>query len=144
MKRLLPLLLALVVVLAPAASARHEALIHQHGKLEAHGIALTARSAILIDARTGEVLWGKRIHTRRQVASTTKIMTAIVAMERLRPHDVVKVDKSVRRVPPITEAAPGRKVRRGSSSTGRFSTRGTTPRLRSRSAPVARARTSSH
>jgi serine-type D-Ala-D-Ala carboxypeptidase (penicillin-binding protein 5/6) len=110
-KRLFPLLLALVVVLAPAASARHAALIHQQGKLETHGIAVTGRSAILIDARTGEVLWGKRIHVRRQVASTTKIMTAIVAMEHLRPHDVVTVDKSVRRVPPITEGLrPGEKV----------------------------------
>jgi D-alanyl-D-alanine carboxypeptidase len=110
-KRLFPLLLALVVVLAPAASAKHAALIHQQGKLETLGIAVTARSAILIDARTGEVLWGKRIHVRRQVASTTKIMTAIVAMERLRPHDIVTVDKSVRRVPPITEGLrPGEKV----------------------------------
>jgi serine-type D-Ala-D-Ala carboxypeptidase (penicillin-binding protein 5/6) len=111
LRRLFPLLLALVVVLAPAASARHAALIHQQGPLDAHGIVVTARSAILIDARSGEVLWGKRVHVRRQVASTTKIMTAIVALERLRPHDVVTVDKSVRRVPPITEGLrPGEKV----------------------------------
>jgi D-alanyl-D-alanine carboxypeptidase len=110
-RRLFLLLLALVIVLAPAASARHAALIHQQGPLEAHGSGLTARSAILIDAGTGEVLWGKRIHVRRHVASTTKIMTAIVAMERLRPHDIVTVDKSVRRVPPITEGLrPGEKV----------------------------------
>ena len=57
------------------------------------------------------MLWGKRIHVRRQVASTTKIMTAIVAMERLRPHDIVTVDRSVRRVPPITEGLrPGERV----------------------------------
>ena len=38
-------------------------------------------------------------------------MTAIVAMERLRPHDVVTVDPSVTRVPPITEGLrPGEKV----------------------------------
>ena len=48
---------------------------------------------------------------RHPVASTTKIMTAIVAMERLRPHDVVTVDRSVRRVAPITEGLrPGEKV----------------------------------
>jgi D-alanyl-D-alanine carboxypeptidase len=38
-------------------------------------------------------------------------MTAVVAMERLRPHYVVVIDKSVRRVAPITEGLrPGEKV----------------------------------
>jgi D-alanyl-D-alanine carboxypeptidase (penicillin-binding protein 5/6) len=106
---LLPLFLALVLV--PAASAQRASLVHQTGPLSAHGIKVTARSAILVDAGNGAVLWGKRIHVRRQIASTTKIMTAIVALERLAPHDVVTVDRSVRRVPPITEGLrPGEKV----------------------------------
>lgn len=110
MKRFVLPLLALAILVAPASGARAP-LIHQDGRLAAHGISVTARSAILIDARSGEVLWGKRIHVRRQIASTTKIMTALVAMERLRPHDVVTIDKSVRRVPPITEGLrPGEKV----------------------------------
>jgi serine-type D-Ala-D-Ala carboxypeptidase (penicillin-binding protein 5/6) len=72
---------------------------------------LTARSAILVDAESGRVLWAKRAYVRRPIASTTKIMTALVAMERLRPHDLVTVDRSVRRVPPITEGLrPGEKV----------------------------------
>jgi serine-type D-Ala-D-Ala carboxypeptidase (penicillin-binding protein 5/6) len=104
------LLLALAILAAPASGARAP-LIHQDGQLAGHGITVTARSAILIDDRSGKVLWGKRIHVRRQIASTTKIMTALVAMERLRPHDVVTIDKSVRRVPPITEGLrPGEKV----------------------------------
>jgi serine-type D-Ala-D-Ala carboxypeptidase (penicillin-binding protein 5/6) len=38
-------------------------------------------------------------------------MTAILAMERLRPHDIVTVDKSVSRVPPFVEGLrPGEKV----------------------------------
>jgi len=110
LKRFVLPLLALAILAAPASGARAP-LIHQDGRLAAHGISVTARSAILIDARSGEVLWGKRIHVRRQIASTTKIMTALVAMERLRPHDVVTIDKSVRRVPPITEGLrPGEKV----------------------------------
>jgi serine-type D-Ala-D-Ala carboxypeptidase (penicillin-binding protein 5/6) len=57
------------------------------------------------------VLWAKHQHRRLQIASTTKIMTAIVAMEHLRPHHVVTVDRSVRRVAPITEGLrPGEKV----------------------------------
>jgi D-alanyl-D-alanine carboxypeptidase len=72
---------------------------------------LSARSAILIDGTTGKVLWAKRAHVRRQIASTTKIMTALVAMSRLGPHSIVTVDRAVRRVPPITEGLrPGERV----------------------------------
>ena len=106
-------LLALIVALAlvPAAAGQREPLLHQSGPLPGHGIKVTAKAAILIDASDGTVLWARYQHRRLQVASTTKIMTAIVAMERLRPHDVVTVDKSVRRVAPITEGLrPGEKV----------------------------------
>jgi D-alanyl-D-alanine carboxypeptidase (penicillin-binding protein 5/6) len=92
-----------VVALAPSATAEQEPLLRQSGWLATHGIVLTARSAILVDGSTGTVLWAKRPNTRRPVASTTKIMTALVAMERLGPHAIVTVDKSVRRVPPIKE-----------------------------------------
>jgi serine-type D-Ala-D-Ala carboxypeptidase (penicillin-binding protein 5/6) len=106
-------LLALTLVLAvvPAAAAQREPLLHQSGPLPGHGIRVSARGAILIDAAGGTVLWAKHSHRRLQIASTSKIMTAIVAMERLRPHAVVTVDKSVRRVAPITEGLrPGEKV----------------------------------
>lgn len=42
---------------------------------------VTAPSAILIDARSGQVLWSKNAHHSRAIASTTKIMTAILAAE---------------------------------------------------------------
>jgi D-alanyl-D-alanine carboxypeptidase (penicillin-binding protein 5/6) len=107
-----PLLALLAgVLLVPAAAAQPEALIRGPGTVPAHGIKVTARSAILIDGTTGEVLWAKRVHVRRPIASTTKIMTALVAMERLGPRSVVTVDRSVRRVPPITEGLrPGERV----------------------------------
>ena len=106
-------LLAIVVavVLASPAAAQRQPLVHQEGALSAHGIAVTAKGAILIDANDGSVLWGKDEHRRLRIASTTKIMTAIVAMERLGPRSVVTVDRSVRRVPPITEGLrPGERV----------------------------------
>ena len=94
-----------------SASAQRVPLLHRSGALPAYGITVTARAAILIDARTGQVLWAKHPHVRHPIASTTKIMTAIVAMERLRPHDVIVVDPSVRRVAPITEGLrPGERV----------------------------------
>ncbi|MEN3342238.1 MAG: hypothetical protein V7644_1642 [Actinomycetota bacterium] len=64
---------------------------------------LLARAAILVDAKTGRVLWQLRPHQRRHVASTTKIMTALLALRTLAPHDVVTVDKSVPRVPLVRE-----------------------------------------
>ena len=64
---------------------------------------LSAAAAIVIDADTGRVLWGLHDHQRRQVASTTKIMTALLALKKLGPHDIVTVDKSVPRVPLVRE-----------------------------------------
>jgi D-alanyl-D-alanine carboxypeptidase len=110
-RRRFPILLALAVALVPSATAGSSPLIHQTGPLPGYGIRLSARSAILVDGTSGQVLWAKRAHVRRQIASTTKIMTALVAMSRLGPHSIVTVDRAVRRVPPITEGLrPGERV----------------------------------
>ncbi len=47
-----------------------------------------ATAAILIDADTGQVLWGAHAHTRAAIASTTKLMTALITLERARLTDV--------------------------------------------------------
>lgn len=44
---------------------------------------LTARSAIVIDARDGDVLYSKNPRLRLPPASTTKVMTALIAIQRL-------------------------------------------------------------
>ncbi len=49
---------------------------------------ITASSAILIDAKTGRTLWEKKSRTLRPVASTTKMMTAILAIENLDLDDI--------------------------------------------------------
>ena len=66
-------------------------------------LGIRAPSAILVDADTGLVLWAKGAHVRRPIASTTKIMTALVAMSRLRPKDVVVVPVEATRVEPFKE-----------------------------------------
>ena len=43
--------------------------------------SVSAASAILVDAESGRVLYEKDAHTRRLIASTTKLMTALVAAE---------------------------------------------------------------
>ncbi len=54
---------------------------------------VTAKSAIVIDQRTGRILYSKNINEKRSMASTTKIMTAIVAIENGNMNDYVKVSK---------------------------------------------------
>ena len=54
---------------------------------------LTARSAIIMDTVTGQVLYERDIDTRRYPASTTKMMTLIVALEHGRLDDIVTVSK---------------------------------------------------
>ncbi|HEY7207371.1 MAG TPA: hypothetical protein VH416_03945 [Gaiellaceae bacterium] len=64
---------------------------------------LTSRAAIVVDARTGRVVWARHPHQRLPIASTTKIMTALLALRQLRPHDVVVVDPAAARVPLVRE-----------------------------------------
>ncbi len=45
--------------------------------------SLTAGSAILIDARDGHVLYRRAANTQRPIASVTKLMTALLSVERL-------------------------------------------------------------
>jgi len=64
---------------------------------------LAGAAAILVDENSGRVLWALHPHERRHVASTTKIMTALLALRALRPREIVTVDKSVPRVPLVRE-----------------------------------------
>lgn len=51
------------------------------GPAEAAEVENHAVSAILVEARTGRVLYEKDPHERRSIASITKLMTALVAVE---------------------------------------------------------------
>ncbi|QEK13620.1 D-alanyl-D-alanine carboxypeptidase [Crassaminicella thermophila] len=55
---------------------------------------ISASSAIVMDVKTGRVLYKKNINKKRPMASTTKIMTALVALEKSSPGDMVKVPKN--------------------------------------------------
>lgn len=52
----------------------------------------SARSSVLIDAASGDVIFEKNPHERLGPASTTKIMTALVALENLSPETEISVD----------------------------------------------------
>jgi D-alanyl-D-alanine carboxypeptidase (penicillin-binding protein 5/6) len=49
-----------------------------------------APSAIVVDERTGEVLFEKAPDAERSIASTTKLMTALLTLERAAPGDVFR------------------------------------------------------
>jgi D-alanyl-D-alanine carboxypeptidase len=76
---------------APLLSAAPARLEHTH-------VAVTAGAAILVDANTGSVLWAKRAHRRLPIASTTKIMTGVLALEHLPPTKTVRINPIVPRV----------------------------------------------
>src|SRR5689334_18645044 len=50
------------------------------------------RAQILVDAATGRIIFGDNIHEAMHPASTSKIMTALVAVERLAPNAQIEVD----------------------------------------------------
>ena len=53
------------------------------------GPVIGAESAILMEARTGAILYSKNIHMREYPASTTKILTALIAAERCQMDEIV-------------------------------------------------------
>ena len=58
----------------------------------AFAVDTSAASAILIEANSGRVLYSKNADDERLIASTTKIMTAIVAIENGKSDDIITVD----------------------------------------------------
>lgn len=54
---------------------------------------VSARQAVLMEQETGNVLFDKKAHEQRSVASITKVMTAIIALEYGKLDDKVKVSE---------------------------------------------------
>ena len=56
---------------------------------------VSADCTVLIDADTTEVLYAKNPHKRRSMASTTKIMTTLIALESGKAESVVQITDGV-------------------------------------------------
>ncbi|HYK74902.1 MAG TPA: D-alanyl-D-alanine carboxypeptidase family protein [Pseudoneobacillus sp.] len=54
-------------------------------------VSVSASSAVLMDQESGRVLFEKGAHEKKRIASITKIMTAILAIESGKLNDMVKV-----------------------------------------------------
>lgn len=75
---------------------------------------LSAKSAVLIDGKTGRVLFGKNYNNKMAMASTTKIMTCIVALENASPDEVVEISKRAASMPKVhMNAIKGEKYKIG-------------------------------
>ena len=62
---------------------------------------VNAHGAIIMDYKTGRVLWGKNENEPMSMASTTKIMTAIIALENGNMDDMVTVSKRAAASPDV-------------------------------------------
>src|SRR5919108_2131607 len=51
----------------------------------------SAAAALIMDAATGGILYEKNAHSPLPMASTTKVMTGLLGVERLRPHEIIQV-----------------------------------------------------
>jgi serine-type D-Ala-D-Ala carboxypeptidase (penicillin-binding protein 5/6) len=87
-------------------------LLHGTPLLAGDHVRVRAPAAILVDARTGRVLWADRPHQRRKIASLTKIMTATLALREVPWESTVRVDKRATEVPLVKEGLrAGERVR---------------------------------
>ena len=59
----------------------------------ASALEVSAYSAVLIEAESGKIIFAKDENTRRGMASTTKIMTAIVAIENMPLDTIITVPR---------------------------------------------------
>lgn len=102
-RRLLPCLLAFLILLAALPVAAVGRFAAQGFDSTAHTVlsaeaapqiaapAVSAASFALLDPVSGDLLAARDADIRRPMASTTKIMTALVALEQLSPDEVVTV-----------------------------------------------------
>lgn len=63
--------------------------------INAFALSNTADAVILMDEDNGRILYAKNIHEKHLIASTTKIMTAILAIDSNKLNDTVKVTDKI-------------------------------------------------
>ena len=62
-----------------------------NSKGESGSFNLTAQNAVLIDEETGEILYEKKSYTKCYPASTTKLLTALVALDYAHADEIITV-----------------------------------------------------
>ena len=95
MKKLIIHIVCLIFVLTFTFSVSGEE------KKEISDSDLISKSAVIIDAETGRILFGKNYQQKMAMASTTKIMTCIVALENSKMNQVVEVSSKAAGMPKV-------------------------------------------
>jgi D-alanyl-D-alanine carboxypeptidase (penicillin-binding protein 5/6) len=85
-KRGMVILLLAILFLLPLPSAAYE--------------TITASSFLLVEKDSFQIISGRDYHRRLPPASTTKVLTALLAVEGLSGDEVITADGTVRRIPP--------------------------------------------
>ena len=76
-------------------------------KIYANEISVNAKSALIVETNTGKIIYEKDINEKRYPASVTKILTAIITIEKCDLDDVVTVSKSaISNIPSAYVIAP--------------------------------------
>lgn len=60
-----------------------------------NALTVTGKSAIAMDIDSGRILFEKNAYDKRLIASTTKIMTAVLALEHGKLNDVVEAKEEI-------------------------------------------------
>jgi serine-type D-Ala-D-Ala carboxypeptidase (penicillin-binding protein 5/6) len=66
-----------------------------------YGNEIESKAAVVLDASTGRVLYAKNPELRLHPASTTKLMTALVTVDKMKLSDVVTVSRRAAGIAPI-------------------------------------------
>ena len=69
-----------------------------------------SKALVVMDADSGEIVYGVNAHDRRAMASTTKIMTALVTLENAKLDEVVTAGPDVLVEPSVMGLDPGDKL----------------------------------
>lgn len=64
-------------------------------EVQAEEISVSANSSVLINADTFEILYSKNAHKRMPMASTTKLMTALLLAEQKTPYKLITTTKEM-------------------------------------------------
>lgn len=68
---------------------------------QAFAAEINSRAAAVMEASTGRILYGKNANLKLAPASTTKLMTVMVALDRMNPSDTVVISERAARVSPV-------------------------------------------
>lgn len=94
-------ILCLILIIGCLLSPLNVSFITYAKELPEEPEQLYARSAVLMDADSGRVLFGKEESVARPMASTTKIMTCIVALEQMQEEQVISISQNAASQPKV-------------------------------------------